>query len=929
MFKKSKYINTSPREYQSPNLFVNLSISPVPAISNGLSASCEFICCPSSNGRITLLPLGTPGDYSSAPKLSAHGQKTHDLAFSPFHENVLASCGEDSAVKIWSVVSADSWEQTQPQLSFRQKNPAIIQWHSVAKSTIAVAGDDTISLYDVNTDTNKCIQSTTAGGQRLNGGDIQSLSWSHDGRLLACTDTNLGVCIYDFRADPASQSVLSFIPGTSSVNGGVHTKDKPARVMWTGSLVGNSGVACLYQHKHLGPHLGLYDIRNISNSLTTQCLDSGVTNTPRSFYDGDTDTLYLSGKNSVSVSVVQNKAPYYTPCTSLGVSSAVGEGVGGGICMIPKRAVDIMSCEINRLFRCTPDHGGSVVPVSFLVPRKDKNEYHDDLYPMTRSVAMVSAGEWLAGDDRLPELVSMKPVPKAAETDSTSTIKSTITPASKTTNMPASTCAPTPVKRVDIVRSTKLRYVLGKALHKNHNIDGVRGVSTSVPTDSHLLIANGMYVAYPTSGSGGGIAVVKRSNPESSAIPKHSQRLTTKPLSVMNGAPVLDFVFCPTDARVMAVACEDGVVRVWTIPEDLSIDSRELLPENVQTTGRGGAVTILKGHNKKVHLVRFSPISRDIISTASYDDEIRIWNASNGECMRTIYLGSDNRAMSIGWSCDGGHMAVQCRDGALRILDVIKGTIVKKTMGHASIRGGRVCYIGNTGLIITTGFSKTSTRQMRVLNAETLVTLSELSFDESPGILDVHCDVGTGLVFLYAKGDTQIQMVEVNSNGKSFALDACRLSEPTDGISFLQKYLCDVRNIEVARSLRLTSKHIEIISFTVPRTRTDVFHDDLFPDLIRDWEPTCSAEEFFSKARRPTLPPFISLCPKNMVKASEVLIDSPVKSHALETLPRAQQEVIPKDKDMMNRMNDLALAAMDTKLEQDDMEGVDADEWDD
>ncbi|KNC70865.1 hypothetical protein SARC_16602, partial [Sphaeroforma arctica JP610] len=66
---------------------------------------------------------------------------------------------------------------------------------------------------------------------------------------------------------------------------------------------------------------------------------------------------------------------------------------------------------------------------------------------------------------------------------------------------------PVPAKKhIEVVRSSKLRHVLGKALHRNFNIEGVRDVNTNVSVDSHLCAANGVYVAYPTTGSGGSIA---------------------------------------------------------------------------------------------------------------------------------------------------------------------------------------------------------------------------------------------------------------------------------------------------------------------------------------------------------------------------------------------------------------------------------------
>lgn len=38
-----------------------------------------------------------------------------------------------------------------------------------------------------------------------------------------------------------------------------------------------------------------------------------------------------------------------------------------GVASVPKRAMDVMSCEVMRLLQLTPQ---AVVPVSYIVPRK-------------------------------------------------------------------------------------------------------------------------------------------------------------------------------------------------------------------------------------------------------------------------------------------------------------------------------------------------------------------------------------------------------------------------------------------------------------------------------------------------------------------------------------------------------------------------------
>ncbi|KNC74629.1 hypothetical protein SARC_12831 [Sphaeroforma arctica JP610] len=105
-------------------------------------------------------------------------------------------------------------------------------------------------------------------------------------------------------------------------------------------------------------------------------------------------------------------------------------------------------------------------------------------------------------------------------------------------------------------------------------------------------------------------------------VPDKGQRLTDKPMSVVNGAAMLDFTFSPTNPCKLAAACEDGVTRVWTLPEGTGAAAEDYSVDSIASAGGHARVVLLKGHNKKAHLVRFCPISHDVIATASYGKEL-------------------------------------------------------------------------------------------------------------------------------------------------------------------------------------------------------------------------------------------------------------------------------------------------------------------
>jgi coronin-7 len=101
------------------------------------------------------------------------------------------------------------------------------------------------------------------------------------------------------------------------------------------------------------------------------------------------------------------------------------------------------------------------------------------------------------------------------------------------------------------------------------------------------------------------------------------------------------------------------------------------------------------------------------------------------------------------------------------------------------------------------------------------------------------------------QGDSTVMTFEVSHDEPHlFALSPYRPSGLTQGLAFLPKNVCNVRDVEFARSFRLTNTTIEPISFTVPRVKTAFFQDDLFPPTRVLWEPTVSSDEWFGGSEK-------------------------------------------------------------------------------
>lgn len=208
-----------------------------------------------------------------------------------------------------------------------------------------------------------------------------------------------------------------------------------------------------------------------------------------------------------------------------------------------------------------------------------------------------------------------------------------------------------------------------------------------------------------------------------------------------------------------------------------------------------------------------------------------------------------------------------------------------------------------------------------------------VGLDVSPSILVPFYDEDSSTLFLTGRGDTTIYAYEVTDEAPYFCpLSHHRCSSLHQGLSFLPKNKCDVRSVEFAKCYRLTSSSIEPLSFTVPRLKTELFQDDLFPPTRVVWLETISAAEWFSNINRK--PIRISLQPDDMDCLSSVIAPAPATvaankaennevGYASQMSPehaKSKQDALKKSVSERVQLN--------YDLEQDTMEGVDSTEWD-
>jgi coronin-1B/1C/6 len=387
------------------------------------------------------------------------------------------------------------------------------------------------------------------------------------------------------------------------------------------------------------------------------------------------------------------------------------------------------------------------------------------------------------------------------------------------------------------VRASKYRHAFGTPNKKEQCFDNLK-VSRNA-WDTNLVKANGEFVSINLeAGGGGAFAVLTHDN---------TGKLS-EGLPVFNGhsGAVLDTDFHPFNDYIIASASEDTKVMVWKIPQGG-------LTESISTP-----LLSLNNHGRKVGHVLFNPVAENVLASASADYTVKIWDIGTGAEKQTL-TGHQEVIQSLTWNWEGNLLATTCKDKKIRIFDVRSNNVVQEVAGHAGIKGSRVTWMGDLNKICTTGFSKTSDRQIFVWDSHNLSEpLKQENVDTASGMLMPFYDEGTCMLYVAGKGDGNIRYFEwVDDEKGLYYLSEYKSADPQRGISFLPKRNCNIAECEISRAYKVHVGMVEPISFKVPR-KSDAFQADLFPDCIGATS-TMTSDEFWGNKKKTLGPKMISL----------------------------------------------------------------------
>lgn len=392
------------------------------------------------------------------------------------------------------------------------------------------------------------------------------------------------------------------------------------------------------------------------------------------------------------------------------------------------------------------------------------------------------------------------------------------------------------------VRASKYRHVFGQTGKKEFSIDNTK-VSNQA-WDTNLIAASGQYISLNWASAGGGaFAILPLPSPWSSS--QVSGKLPDViPLARGHQAPVLDTAWNPFNDSVVASGGEDGNILVWKVEESEfeGWGSEHWRPVDFDPVQRFDASP------RKVGQILFHPTASHVLASATGDHVVKLWdlgNVDNGP--RSTLVGHADTIQSLDWNPTGTLLVTTCRDRKIRIFDPrTGGEAVRITDGHAGVKGARVAWMGDTGRIATTGFSRMSDRQLSIWDSGALSNTKTLSIDQSAGVVMPFWS-DNGILFLAGKGDGNVRYYEFEGDAV-YPLSEYKSSEPQRGMCFLPRRALNVSECEIARAYKVTTSAslgtIEPIAFVVPR-KADSFQADIFPPAP-SIEPSLDAGEFFT-----------------------------------------------------------------------------------
>ncbi|KAL7068250.1 hypothetical protein ACR3K2_13010 [Cryptosporidium serpentis] len=348
------------------------------------------------------------------------------------------------------------------------------------------------------------------------------------------------------------------------------------------------------------------------------------------------------------------------------------------------------------------------------------------------------------------------------------------------------------------------------------------------------------------------------------------------PIMIISGhnAGITNMSFSPFYNNILATSSDDKTIKIWNLPtsgEYYNILNQDFMESqninrNEYILNITSPASTLSGHEKRVYFCEFNHCADNILATASLDNKVVIWDM-NKESEAFSISNINCSSYDLKWNYLGTLLATMNKDKKTRILDPRSESVVSLFNAHDGTRIGKCVWLegpgGNQNKILTTGFSQTGMRSIRLWDIRSLSNcLTNIELDIISSTLYPYYQNEFRLLSIFGKGDGNIKIYEFNNENDNLNLvEEFRTTQAQRGCCFLPTRALSIDKSEVLRIYKsIGTETIDVISFSMHR-KTHVYNKELFPDCFAG-KPSLSAEEWINGSSRP--PILISLDPSSL-----------------------------------------------------------------
>ncbi|CAM9152559.1 unnamed protein product [Ascophyllum nodosum] len=616
---------------------------------NPLAASAKFLSFVDQHGHgAVVLPLSSVGKGRRQPlpavRVGAEA-RVRGLEWDPFYPENLATGGTDGLVKVWRIpengleedlttpiVSMNTLTGAEDGIPAPQTVPRGLAFHKSCGGLIASRGLRKICLFNLSYPQAPML---SLGGKEIFDGDTYDMQWSFMGDVLLTTDASRALKLIDIRANRVATGAANVHgPGTS-------------RVTWCDSSVYmmTTGISKISRERELA----VWDSRSLSSPVSR----SHIGGTSSGFLLANVlyglGLVMLCGRGD---STVRQEKPTWSFDVATGKTAPISTTRVGGVArayaFVPRSSCDVMGCEVTRLLKLCDD---GVQPVSIIIPRRDKQRFHEELFPPAPGrYASIGADDWFKGHNMAPYLEALPPPqpaprvqwdcsPSATSAAPAASTSSQRTKAGTDPSLSASSVPPTSSSSIHAAPPDKQgtinvavppeRDIHPKAPHalvENESNPDIRnntatatGVENGIACDSKSANASqGMQTAPATATTATAVSGQDQGRKGSPKIKlRHVFGAETRGTkAVFNLSPLLTSLDGPI------IACSD---RFWAIPWVGGGG-----PVYVSPMSESGKVEpdccLVNGHRAPVNSIAFSPFQSSLMATGSEDSTVKLWS---------------------------------------------------------------------------------------------------------------------------------------------------------------------------------------------------------------------------------------------------------------------------------------------------------------